>query len=446
MKSSLDSSGTPAPRLAAFVAPARRRRLHSDRITRQKGVRLAGALLFAVATAGSAAVLAQSKAQPPAQKLDAEYTEKIKKATPDPRILTELVDHMPASDKVPSPLKVLGYIPGEPNQMTYYKDIVRYLTALDKASDRVTMFKIGVSDEGRDMFAIAVADEATIKQIDKYRQITAQLTDPRKLTDAQAKQLIATGKPIYFATGAIHSPEVGSPEMLMELAFRLAVEETPFIQTIRNNSIVVINPASEVDGREKQVDNFMATKAGKPSPSMVYWGKYVQHDNNRDGIGVGLRLTQPTDRPSVRMMRMEDLAAAVNQTPLGRIAHVAPRNRRGNITEGIGAVGHRFIFKMEIFLLKREVIDPERLAAIIECACRGTIGVGVRVPLRDHLAAPVQRAERLIPDLMVENGIFPEVGDVRIRDHHLPAAFSFLAGDRVDVRRSQGSGQLMSLE
>ncbi|OFW10897.1 MAG: hypothetical protein A3H96_20835 [Acidobacteria bacterium RIFCSPLOWO2_02_FULL_67_36] len=183
-------------------------------------------------------------------------------------------------------------MPGEPNQMTYYKDIVRYLTALDKASDRVTMFKIGVSDEGRDMFAIAVADEATIKQIDKYRQITAQLTDPRKLTDAQAKQLIATGKPIYFATGAIHSPEVGSPEMLMELAFRLAVEETPFIQTIRNNSIVVINPASEVDGREKQVDNFMATKAGKPSPSMVYWGKYVQHDNNRDGIGVGLRLTQ----------------------------------------------------------------------------------------------------------------------------------------------------------
>ena len=95
-----------------------------------------------------------------------------------------------------------------------------------------------------------------------------------------------------MATGSIHSPETGSPEMLMELAYRLAVEETPFIQTIRNNSIVVLNPASEVDGREKQVDNFRAQQAGKPAPSMVYWGKYVQHDNNRDGIGVGLRLTQ----------------------------------------------------------------------------------------------------------------------------------------------------------
>ena len=258
-------------------------------------LRLACVLTVAGATAGvgSTGILAQSKpAAPAAQKLDVDYTARIKAATADPRILTELVDHMPASDKVPSPLKFFGYVPGEPGHMTYYKDIARYLDALDKASDRVTMFKIGVSDEGRDMYGIAVADESTIKQLDKYRQITAQLTDPRKLTDAQAKQLIATGKPIYFASGSIHSPETGSPEMLMELAYRLAVEESPFIQTIRNNLIFVFTPASEVDGREKQVDNFVAQQKGLPVPSMVYWGKYVQHDNNRDGIGVGLRLTQ----------------------------------------------------------------------------------------------------------------------------------------------------------
>jgi len=257
--------------------------------------RLTCALLVAAATAGggSTGIFAQSKpAAAAAQKLDADYTARIKTATADPRIMTELVDHLPASDKVPSPLKFLGYVPGEPGHMTYYKDIARYLDALDKASDRVTMFKIGVTDEGRDMVAAAIADEATIKQLDKYKQITAQLTDPRKLSDAQAKQLIATGKPIYFASGSIHSPETGSPEMLMELAYRLAVEESPFIQTIRNNIIFVFTPASEVDGREKMVDNFVAQQKGIPTPSMVYWGKYVQHDNNRDGIGVGLRLTQ----------------------------------------------------------------------------------------------------------------------------------------------------------
>ncbi len=257
--------------------------------------RLACALVVAAATAaaGSIGIFAQSKpAASSAQKLDADYTARIKTATADARIITELVDHMPASDKVPSPLKFLGYVPGEPGHMTYYKDIARYLDALDKASDRVTMFKIGVSDEGRDMVAVAIADEPTIRQLDKYRQITAQLTDPRKLSEAQANQLIATGKPIYFASGSIHSPETGSPEMLMELAYRLAVEESPFIQTIRNNIIFVFTPASEVDGREKMVDNFVAQQKGLPPPSMVYWGKYVQHDNNRDGIGVGLRLTQ----------------------------------------------------------------------------------------------------------------------------------------------------------
>src|SRR5204863_6216207 len=49
-----------------------------------------------------------------------------------------------------------------------------------------------------------------------------------------------------------------------------------------------------VDGREKVVDNFNFSlkNPGKPQPGLVYWGQYVQHDNNRDGIGVGLKLTQ----------------------------------------------------------------------------------------------------------------------------------------------------------
>jgi hypothetical protein len=226
------------------------------------------------------------------QKLDEEYTRRIREHSTEKRAMTELVDHMPVSDSVPSPLKFLGYIPGEPGKVTYHADIVRYLEALDKASDRVTLWRIGKSDEGRDMVSVAIADEATIKQLDKYKQITRQLSDPRALNEVQARQLIQTGKPIYYALGSIHSTEMGSPEMLMELAFRLTVEESPFIQTIRNNTIFVFTPATEVDGREKRVDNFRAQAAGQQAPGMVYWGKYVAHDNNRDAIGLGLRLTQ----------------------------------------------------------------------------------------------------------------------------------------------------------
>jgi hypothetical protein len=253
-------------------------------------------LALAAATGIDAPVQAQSGPRNTAtpQKLDEEYTARIKKATPDARILTELVDHMPASATVPSPLKFFGYVPGEPGKLTYHADIVKYYEALEKASPRVKLFRIGKSEEGRDMVALAIADEATIKQLDKYKQITARLTDPRKLPEAEAKTLIATGKPIYYTSGSIHTPETGSPEMLAELAFRLAVEESAYIQTIRNNSIVVITPSTEVDGREKAVDNFNFSLKNptKPAPGLVYWGQYVQHDNNRDGIGVGLNLTQ----------------------------------------------------------------------------------------------------------------------------------------------------------
>src|SRR4026208_2589413 len=142
---------------------------------------------------------AATPAAPAPQKLDEEYTSLIKEYRQDPRITTELVDHMPASDTVPSPLKFLGRIPGKPGELTYAKDINRYYEALAKASARAQFWKIGQTEEGRDQVILAIADEATIKDLDKYKDILAKLGDPRKITDDQARELIKTGKPIYWA-------------------------------------------------------------------------------------------------------------------------------------------------------------------------------------------------------------------------------------------------------
>ena len=253
------------------------------------------ACLVVLSSGGSMIAQNQKAAVKPeaVQKVDEEYTAKIKEYTRDPRILTELVDHLPASATVPTPLKALGRIPGTPDELTYYKDIKAYFETLAKAAPgRSRLFTIGKSEEGRDMIVMAIADEATIKTLDNYKRILADLTDPRKLTDAQAQQLIATGKPIYWATGNLHSGETGSAEMQMELAYRLIVEETQFIQNIRTNTIVFLTPVVEVDGREKVVDNlYYQKKTGKRMP-LLWWGQYVAHDNNRDGLGLGLKLTQ----------------------------------------------------------------------------------------------------------------------------------------------------------
>ena len=88
--------------------------------------------VYSLATLKHAAAQAPSPAQtkPAPQRLDEEYTKLIKQYLQDPRVTTELVDHMPASDTVPSPLKFFGRIPGTPGELTYSKDINRYYEAL----------------------------------------------------------------------------------------------------------------------------------------------------------------------------------------------------------------------------------------------------------------------------------------------------------------------------
>jgi hypothetical protein len=256
------------------------------------GLWMAPAPVLAQANRKGKAAAAPAASQPAPQKLDEEYTRLIKEYLQDPRITTEYVDHMPASDTVPSPLKFLGRIPGKPGELTYAKDIYRYYEALAKASPRAKFWKIGQTEEGRDQVILAISNEATIKDLDKYRDIAARLGDPRKITDAEARELIRTGKPIYWAASGIHSPETGGPEMLIELAYRLIVEETPFIQAIRNHSIVLITPVIEVDGREREVDTYYYNKRTGQRLPLMYWGKYVQHDNNRDGMGQYLKITE----------------------------------------------------------------------------------------------------------------------------------------------------------
>jgi hypothetical protein len=228
------------------------------------------------------------------QKIDEGYTAKIRQSTTEPFFLTELVDHLPASDRVPTPEKFLGYIAGAPDKLTYAADIHRYLRELEKTSPRVRTVSMGQTEEGREMLLALVSDEVNLKGLGRYREITAKLADPRRTPEAEARQLIAEGVPLYWATGAIHSGETGSPEMLMELAYRLAVEETPFIQQIRKNLIVMITPVLEVDGREKQVDLYRWRKANpnRVPPNLVYWGRYVAHDNNRDGMVLSLALSR----------------------------------------------------------------------------------------------------------------------------------------------------------
>jgi hypothetical protein len=227
-------------------------------------------------------------------KANPDYDKKIAEFTTEKFFSTELVNHLPQSSCVPSPETFLKHIVGAPGVLTHVADINAYMRLLASKSPRVKVFDIGKSEEGREMLLVAVSDEANIAKLDRYKEINARLADPRGLSDAEAQKLIAEGKPMYWASGSIHSPETASPELLMELAYRLAVEDSPFIQRIRKDSIVLITPVAETDGRDRMVDVYTHhhNHPDEPQKPLVWWGHYVAHDNNRDGMQLSLALSR----------------------------------------------------------------------------------------------------------------------------------------------------------
>ncbi len=197
--------------------------------------------LFALVAAASIAADALADAnyaRDPQQAVDQAYSAKIAEYTTDPSFNSPLTNYLPASPTVPTPAKVLGDVSGAPNFLPYLpKDVVRYFDLLASTSPRVKVFRIGKSEEGREMIVAAIADEALLAGLKANDARLAQLADPRTLgmDDAKAEPLVAQSTPIYYITGSIHSPETGAPTALMqELAYRLAVDEAPYIRKIRS--------------------------------------------------------------------------------------------------------------------------------------------------------------------------------------------------------------------
>ncbi len=229
------------------------------------------------------------------QPVDAGYGAKIAEYTTKAEFLSPLVSYLPVAKGVPTPREVLGDVAGAPNTLPYAEDVYWYMRMLEKASPRVRVVSIGKTEEGREMIAVAVADEALLRGAKENGERLGKLGDPRLIgmDDAKARGLIEASVPVYYITGTIHSTETGAPTALMELAYRLAVDDAPYIKGIRSHMITLITPVVEVDGRDRMVDVYKWHRAhlGETYPRLLYWGHYVAHDNNRDAMGMTLNLT-----------------------------------------------------------------------------------------------------------------------------------------------------------
>lgn len=231
------------------------------------------------------------------QPIDVAATRLLRSWTTAAKFTNPLVDHLPVAPGVVSPMEHFGYPIGKPGYLHGVGEIYGYYEALAASSPRVNFQLLGQSEEGNRFALLQIGTEENLARLERVREGMQALSDPRRTSDNEAERLIGELPLIHLVISGLHSPETGHPEVTLETAYRLAASEDPLIRQIRDSVVVLIIPVLEPDGRNRVVDWYRkhATEIydyDERTPGPPFWGKYIRHDNNRDGLQMTSRLMQ----------------------------------------------------------------------------------------------------------------------------------------------------------
>jgi hypothetical protein len=203
------------------------------------------------------------------------------------------------SQNIPSPKSVLGFHPTDDRTIADWSQINNYFTKLDAESNRVTVKEIGKTTLGKPFIVAFISAPQNIKNLEKYRQISAKLADPRTIKNPQElENLIKTGKTIVSISCSIHSTEIVASQMSMNLAYELATAKDAETEEILDNTILLLIPSSNPDGIDIVANWYrktLGTKSEGTSPPELYH-HYAGHDDNRDWFMLNLAETRNVTR------------------------------------------------------------------------------------------------------------------------------------------------------
>ncbi len=206
-----------------------------------------------------------------------------------------LLSSLAATAQVPSPRSVLGFTPTDDKTIADWRQITDYFAKLDKASNKVTVKEIGKSTNGKPLIVAFISSPDNIKNLEKYRQISAKLADPRAVrNDGELADLIKNGKTIVSISCSIHSTEIVASQMSMNLAYELATANDADTKEILDNTILLLIPSPNPDGIDIVADWYrktLGTKSEGTAPPELYH-HYAGHDDNRDWFMLNLVETQ----------------------------------------------------------------------------------------------------------------------------------------------------------
>ncbi len=231
------------------------------------------------------------------QPVDTAATRLMRSWTTDAEFTSSLVDHLPLAEGVVSPVEHFGYPLGKPGRLHTTAEFYGWYEALAGSSPRVQFEYLDDTEEGRRFGLVKVGSEANLARLEEVREAYHRLTDPRNTSREEMEELIRDLPAIYMVFSGLHSPETGHPEVTAELAYRVAVSEDPMIQEIREGAVLFIMPVTDPDGRDRVVEWYrlhaqdVYEMSDRP-PGPPFWGKYIRHDNNRDGLQLTLALSR----------------------------------------------------------------------------------------------------------------------------------------------------------
>jgi hypothetical protein len=211
----------------------------------------------------------------------------------------------PIDYNVTTPRDFLGYDIGQDYKLTPWqthelvgeglrKGIVEYAHELERTSNRVHVFQYGTTEMGRPMILTVITSPENWAQMDNLKGILHKLADPRQVaTDDEAKWLANQGKAVYWISAGIHSTERTSGEVLLRLGYDLASGNDDWTLRLLDNVIVVLENSINPDGLDMVTDWYYQYKdTPYASSTPPYYGKYVNHDDNRDFLGLALAESQ----------------------------------------------------------------------------------------------------------------------------------------------------------
>ena len=187
-----------------------------------------------------------------------------------------------AQGPIPTPSDVLGIPVGADRTLADWPQILRYFATLAQRSPSVKLDTIGTTTQGRPMIVAAISTPDNIRRLDAILAVQKRLADPRTLSAAAEDSLVATQPTVVWINCNLHSSEIGSSQMAMELAYSLATTDS--LQQSLKSTLILLVPSANPDGMQMIVDWYKKGLGtpfeGGPMPWLYH--QYVGHDNNRD--------------------------------------------------------------------------------------------------------------------------------------------------------------------